>query len=113
LCDILAPGGLLAVRVNAVGTDIAHAREVIEPEQPGGGDGLTVRYAAGPKAGMAIHFFDAAELTAITDAAGLDTVLPPRAAVTRRPDGSQWTQWEAIWRRPRPATTGEMQEVPR
>jgi SAM-dependent methyltransferase len=91
----LRPGGLFALRVNAVGTDLWPAHEVIE-EAPDGG--FTIRYRAGPKEGMLIHFFSAAELQGLF--AGFDPVLPLRIDQTRRepPGPGQWSQWEGIWR---------------
>ena len=89
------PGGLLCVRVNAAGTDIEHAHRRFEEH----GDGsFSVRYRGGPKAGLDIHFFAAAELaTVVGDAFG--AVLPPRRQSTPRtpPGRGQWSQWEAIW----------------
>jgi len=57
-------------------------------------------YLDGPKAGLEIHFFGAAELGGLF-ADGFEPVLPPRAQVTWRqpPQAGQWTQWEGIWRR--------------
>ena len=91
----VAPGGLMAVRVNAVGTDIAFAHRVTGRND----DGVTIRYVAGPKAGLEIHFFGEAELRGLF-AIGFEPVLPPRAQVTWRqpPEAGQWTQWEGIWR---------------
>jgi SAM-dependent methyltransferase len=90
-------GGLLCVRVNAAGTDVRPEHEVVERGPDGG---HTVRYLAGPKTGLEIHFFGADELAALFD--GWPVVLPLRADSTlRQPPGEgQWTQWEAIWRRP-------------
>ena len=89
------PGGLLCVRVNAAGTDVEHAHRRFEER----GDGsFSVRYRGGPKAGLDIHFFTAAELDAVVgDAFG--AVLPPRRQSTARtpPGRGQWSQWEAIW----------------
>lgn len=93
----IKPGGLLCVRVNAAGTDIEHAHRRFEEH----GDGsFSVRYRSGPKAGLDIHFFAAAELAAIVGGA-FDPVLPPRLHVTGRtpPGRGQWSQWEAIWLR--------------
>jgi SAM-dependent methyltransferase len=93
----LAPNGLFCLRVNAVGTDVWPDHEVTE--QAGDG-GFTVRYLAGPKAGLLIHFFARPELTALF-ADGFVPVLAPRLDRTVRtpPQPGQWTQWEAIWRR--------------
>jgi hypothetical protein len=54
--------GLFCVRVNAVGTDLARAHDVIERDNDGG---FTVRYQAGPKIGLDIHFFDERELASL------------------------------------------------
>jgi hypothetical protein len=97
--ELLAPGGVMAVRVNAVGTDIEFDHEVVEEEE---GSGLTVRYLQGPKRGLLVHFFDRAELEALfTDR--FVTVMPMRCDRTRRLrlGAGQWSQWEAIWVRRR------------
>jgi SAM-dependent methyltransferase len=93
----LAPGGLFCLRVNAVGTDLAYAHDVVEFGADGG---FTVRYLAGPKTGLEIHFFAGRELAALF--AGHDPILPPRLVQTLRvpPERGQWSQWEAVWRRP-------------
>jgi len=91
----VVPGGLMAVRVNAAGTDIAFAHRVTGRS----GDGFTIVYREGPKAGLEIHFFGETELRGLF-ATGFEPVLPMRAQVTWRPppQAGQWTQWEAIWR---------------
>ncbi|MFR9778680.1 class I SAM-dependent methyltransferase [Micromonospora sp. MS34] len=91
------PDGLFCLRVNATGTDLWPAHEVTEQHPDGG---FTVRYAAGPKDGLSIHFFSDAELHQLFD--GWPVLLPIRADRTQRrpPAPGQWTQWEAIWRRP-------------
>jgi hypothetical protein len=92
-------GGLFCLRVNATGTDLWPEHEVIECDPDGG---LTVRYLAGPKQGLLIHFFTATELDALF-AARFAPVLPLRVQRTWRtpPQPGQWSQWEAIWRRNR------------
>ena len=91
----VAPGGLMAVRVNAAGTDIVFAHRVTSRND----GGLTIRYLAGPKAGLEIHFFGEAELRGLF-ATGFEPVMPLRAQVNRRQplEAGQWTQWEGIWR---------------
>jgi SAM-dependent methyltransferase len=93
----LASGGLFCVRVNAVGTDLEYAHDVVERDGDGG---FTVRYRAGPKRGLEIHFFAASELAALFD--GYEIVLAPRLVrLWRVPaERGQWSQWEAIYRRP-------------
>jgi hypothetical protein len=95
--DHVAPGGLLCIRVNAVGTEPEFAHEVVEQ----GDDGrFTVRYAAGPKGGLAIHFFSGSELEGLAGK-GFLPVIPLRRVVTVRvpPKQGQWVQWEGIWLR--------------
>jgi hypothetical protein len=93
------PGGLFCLRVNATQTDIWPAHEVTERGTDGG---LTVRYLAGPKQGLLIHFFTATELGALF-ANQFTPVVPLRAQRTWRtpPQPGQWSQWEAIWRKSR------------
>jgi hypothetical protein len=96
----LSPRGLFCLRVNAVGTDLEFPHDVIERAVDGG---FTVRYRAGPKAGLDIHFFAASELAALFE--GYETVLAPRLARTWRTPRTrgQWSQWEAIWRKSAPS----------
>jgi len=74
------PGGLLCLRVNAAATDVWPRHQVIEHHPDGS---FTVRYLAGPKQGLSIHFVTRAELGALF-AAGFTPVLPPRLQQTRR-----------------------------
>jgi hypothetical protein len=84
------------VAVNAAGTDIWSEHEVTERNPDGG---LTVRYLAGPKQGLLIHFFGAAELDKLIGS-GFTPILPTRLHRTWRtpPKSGQWSQCEAIWR---------------
>ncbi len=93
----VAVGGLFCLRVNATGTDIWPEHEVTERYRDGS---LTVRYLAGPKRHLRIHFFAAAELDRLLRAR-FEPVLPLRPHRTWRaaPEPGQWSQWEAIWRR--------------
>lgn len=93
----LAPGGLFCLRVNAVGTDVEHDHDLRERES---GDGFTVRYKAGPKAGLDVRFFAEAELAELFG--DFVPILAPRLVRTWRVPRTrgQWSQWEAIWRRP-------------
>jgi SAM-dependent methyltransferase len=93
----VAPGGLLCVRVNATATDIEHDHDVVEEDSVGS---YTIRYRAGPKTGLNIHFFTAAELQSLLSGQ-FTAVMPPRLHSTHRapPATGQWSQWEAIWQR--------------
>ena len=93
----LAPGGLFCLRVNATATDVWPSHDVTERHPDGG---FTVRYLAGPKQGLLIHFFTSTELDQLF-AGQYTPVLRPRLQVTRRvpPQPGQWSQWEAIWHR--------------
>lgn len=90
------PGGLLALRTNAVGTDVWPAHEVIETHPD---TSFTVTYLAGAKCGLQVHFFAEEELAALF--AGWEPVLALRRDRRDRANGQgQWTQFEGIWRRP-------------
>jgi predicted TPR repeat methyltransferase len=91
-------GGLFAIRVNAVGTDVRHAHEVVER----GADGaFSVRYTAGPKNGLTVHFWAAAELDRAIRGVGLTPLLRLRPASTWRDPAELglWLQWEGIYRK--------------
>jgi SAM-dependent methyltransferase len=75
----LAPGGLFCIRVNAVGTDVYPEHEVTERHVDGG---FTVRYLAGSKQGLQIHFFSTEELTS-PFGEGYESMLPLRLDQTR------------------------------
>ena len=96
--DRVAAGGLYAIRVNAAGTDVHPAHEVTERDADGS---YSVRYLAGPKAGLTVHFWAARELDSAISAAGLAPVLALRPQATWRPVREQglWLQWEGIYRR--------------
>jgi SAM-dependent methyltransferase len=92
----VAPGGLFCLRVNATATDVWPAHDVVEGAEDGS---FTVRYLAGPKSGLLVHFFSAQEIEG--QFVGWQVVLPLRQAVSVRasPELGQWSQWEGIWRR--------------
>lgn len=94
---LLRPGGLFFLRVNAVSTQIYYPHTVIERSVYGG---LTIRYDAGPKQGLAVHFYSRNELMHYTREA-FEPVLAPREDVTVRPPAQQgaWVQWEAVWKK--------------
>jgi SAM-dependent methyltransferase len=90
------PGGLLCIRVNAVGTDIHHDHHVIERSADGG---FTVEYLDGPKAGLAVRFFAEAELSGLLES--FEPILDLHTQATQRttPKTGRWLQWEGVWRR--------------
>jgi SAM-dependent methyltransferase len=95
--ELVAPGGLFCVRVNAVGTQPEYEHDVVGRA----GDGrFTVRYKAGPKRGLDIHFFSEQELRGLVGT-GFTPLLELRPSATRRPapGKGEWVQWEAIWQR--------------
>jgi SAM-dependent methyltransferase len=93
---LVEPGGLFCLRVNAVSTDPWPAHDVIEEFTDGG---FTIRYLAGAKDGLPIHFFSRHEIQDLFG--GWEEQLPLRLDVTARaaPAPGQWSQWEGIWRR--------------
>ena len=61
---------------------------------------MAIRYDAGPKEGLPIHFYTRDELLELTGN-DFDVVEEPRENVTVRtpPETGQWVQWEGTWRR--------------
>jgi hypothetical protein len=94
VAERVVAGGLLCVRVNANDTDIEYDHDRIEEAADGG---YTIRYRSGPKAGLAIHCYTAAELALVADR--FTELLAPRLHITHRtpPSRGHWSQWEAIW----------------
>jgi SAM-dependent methyltransferase len=94
--QLVEPTGLFCLRVNAAGTDVWPEHDITE-ESPDGG--FTVRYLAGPKIGLPIHFFSRQEIQDLF--VDWDELLPLRLDVTSRvaPAPGQWSQWEGVWRR--------------
>jgi hypothetical protein len=93
--ELVAPGGLFCLRVNAIGTDLYPAHDIVET---GSDDGTTIRYLAGPKLGLDIHFFGRGELESLIPK-GFEPLVPLTKVSERRkpPDPGAWCQWEAIW----------------
>ena len=94
----IAPGGLLAVRVNATGADVEHAANIAERFPDGS---FTVLYESGPKEGLHVHFWAARELNDAVTGAGFTPVLELRPDTTWRHPmrRGQYLQWEGTWRR--------------
>jgi hypothetical protein len=85
------------VRVNSTDSDIDQDHHRFEDHTDGS---FTLRYLTGPKTGLNIHFFTAAELREVISTAFAEE-LPPRPHSTPRtpPGQGQWSQWEGIWLR--------------
>ncbi len=93
----VAADGLLCVRVNATDTEIEYDHDRVEEAADGS---YTVRYRAGPKAGLDIHFFTAAELGGLVEDRFTELIAPRLHTTRRTPPGrGHWSQWEAIWQR--------------
>ena len=91
--EMLNVGGILFVRVNAVGTDIGHPHHIIESRD----GGFTIQYEGGPKNGLYIHFFSYNELINMMIGSGLYIKRLPKKVVTQRPNGNgSWSQWEVV-----------------
>jgi SAM-dependent methyltransferase len=95
--SLLAPGGLLFLRVNSAATLVFHRHEVLEMNDDGG---FTVRYLEGPKQGLPVHFYTRAELDALAQPA-FSCVREPREEIIQRqaPKDGFWAQWEAVYER--------------
>jgi SAM-dependent methyltransferase len=96
---LVAAGGLFCLRVNATETEIWPEHEITEQDPDGG---LTIRYLAGSKQGLLVHYFTALELGRLfARDRGFEPVLPLRLHATQRVPArlGQWSQWEAIYRR--------------
>jgi SAM-dependent methyltransferase len=91
---VVAPGGLLCIRVNAVGSRPRYGHDVLEADEDG--TPRTVRWADGPLDGMVEHLFGAPELAAIVSPC-FEPVVELRLSPASASD--RFEQWEAIWRR--------------
>ncbi len=95
--DRVDDGGLLAIRVNATDTQLEFAHETVERAE---GGGFSVRYLAGPKQGLLVHFFDPGELSELVgDDSEVELALRLDRTERSTPGSGHWSQWEAIWRR--------------
>ncbi|HEY3896590.1 MAG TPA: glycosyltransferase [Pseudonocardiaceae bacterium] len=93
----VAPGGLLCVRVNSTDSDIDRSHQRFEDNDDGS---FTLRYLAGPKTGLNIHFFTADELREVVGTSFTEDLPPHRHSTPRTPPAhGQWSQWQAIWQR--------------
>jgi cyclopropane fatty-acyl-phospholipid synthase-like methyltransferase len=94
---LLESEGLFCIRVNAIGSEYEHRNEVVETDEDGA---ETIRYLAGPKAGLLIHFFSRGELESVFGSE-FHQLLPLRRITLQRepPSAGHWDQWEAIWQK--------------
>ena len=95
---VVAPCGLFAIRVNAVGTDVHQRHEVTERDTDGS---FSVRYTEGPKTGMTVHFWAAQEVDSAVTGGRFAPVMTLRPQATWRAERAAglWLQWEGIYRR--------------
>jgi Methyltransferase domain len=94
---LLERGGLFCIRVNAAGTKYEYRNEVVETGEDGS---ETIRYLAGPKTGLLIHFFCRSELESLFESE-FRSILRLRHITVKRdsPRVGHWVQWEAIWQK--------------
>ncbi|MGC2290073.1 MAG: class I SAM-dependent methyltransferase [Thermoplasmata archaeon] len=101
---LLEPDGLFCIRVNAIGSAYEYRNEVVETGEDGS---ETIRYLAGPKAGLLIHFFSRGELEVVFESEFCQ-ILPLRRITMQRdlPSAGHWDQWEAIWQKTKGGLAG-------
>jgi SAM-dependent methyltransferase len=94
---LLAPGGLLFVRVNSASTQVFHRHAVVEDNAHGG---FTVQYLDGPKQNLPVHFYARPELEALTRP-GFRCMREPEEQIIHRapPQHGFWAQWESVYER--------------
>lgn len=94
----VAPGGMLAIGIETVGTDVYEPHDVLERAEDGS---YTVRYHGGD-GGMVTHFRTIRGVHIELAEAGLvpETLLQPRSAWRTPPDRGQTLELEGIYRRP-------------
>lgn len=102
LADTVArvgPGGMLAIGIETVGTDVAEHHEVLERADDGS---YTIRYLES-SGELVTHFRTVRGVHVELAAAGLvpETLLQPRSAWRTPPDRGQTLELEGIYRRPR------------
>ncbi|MEO8423318.1 MAG: class I SAM-dependent methyltransferase [Actinomycetota bacterium] len=101
--ELVQPGGIIAIRVNATQTELEYRHDLVETEPA---SGYTVRYREGPKEGLLVHFFDPEELASLF-VERFEVNLPLRLDTAERtaPSTGSWSQWEGIWRRRAPSSS--------
>lgn len=90
--QLLRRGGVFALRVNSIHTQIAEKHSKLSTSAEGG---FTIRYESGQKNGQHIHFYSAEEIHRLT-ADTFDVIMPLREEFIPRDNGTYWTQWETI-----------------
>ena len=93
---MLRRGGLLFLRVNASGTDVRRAHDVLEESAAG----FTALYRKGPKRGLYVRFFSRDGLAPLICRNGMRVERGPDLVLSWRPEGGgSWLQWELTARR--------------
>ena len=92
---LLAPGGLLFVRVNSANTEIYRRHSVTERNRSGG---FTIRYEEGSKSDLLVHFATRDELLERAAPHFTPIVEPIEERIVRTPpEKGFWAQWEVVW----------------
>lgn len=96
---LLDENGLLFLRVNSSATDVYFEHTVVDHGRHGG---FAVRYTSGPKRGLTVRFFAAADIAACLADAGFEIIYGPEENTVKRspPQTGMWSQWEVIARKP-------------
>jgi predicted TPR repeat methyltransferase len=94
----VAPGGMLAIGIETVGTDVDEQHELLERAEDGS---YTIRYLES-SGELVTHFRTVRGVHLELAAAGLvpETLLQPRSAWRTPPDRGQTLELEGIYRRP-------------
>jgi hypothetical protein len=95
----VAPGGLLAIGIETVGTDLLGTHEILDRGDDGS---YTARYLE-PAGGMTVHLRTVRGVHAELVAAGLEphSLMQPRSAWRTPPDNGRTLELEGIYQRPR------------
>jgi SAM-dependent methyltransferase len=95
--DRVAPGGMLAIGIETVGTDVAEDHEVLDRADDGS---YTVRYL--DHGAMTCHFRTVRGVHVELASAGLEPHVPlvPRTTWRTPPERGQTLEWEGLYRRP-------------
>ncbi len=90
--NLLRPGGIFALRVNSIHTQVV---EEFQDKRTNPEGGFDICYSTGAKKGQRIHFYSAEEICALTRGK-YRVILPLREEFIPRANGTNWAQWETI-----------------